>query len=142
VKMPLAFHECYPDSVVVAGLVFASFCGRDALYDPSTQTWQEIHGGHLKERVWSDAYQHSIKLWRFAELVSAGDVVFVAAEGITLTRKGAACYGCPDAPRSFWANRPSGHVAAQPPRTPPTMPANRILTWEPRIGVPRPERQS
>jgi hypothetical protein len=110
VKMPLAFNECYPDSVVVAGLVFASFCGRDALYDPSTQAWQEIHGGPLKERVRSDAYQHSITLWRFADLVPAGDVVFVAAEGITLTPQGVACYGCPGAPHSFWAYRPPAQV--------------------------------
>jgi len=26
--MPLAFSECYPDSVVVRDLVFAFFCGR------------------------------------------------------------------------------------------------------------------
>jgi hypothetical protein len=112
VKMPLVFNECYPDSVVTGGLVFASFCGRDALYNPSTGAWREIHGGPLDERVWSEAYQGYVKLWRFADLVSAGDYVFVAAEGITLTRKGGACYGCRGAPHSYWAYRPPDHVTA------------------------------
>jgi hypothetical protein len=72
-RMPLEFSECYPDSVAFDGLVFAFFCGRAAIYDPSTSAWQEIRGGPLEEEVWSDAYRDRIKVWRFASLASAGD---------------------------------------------------------------------
>ncbi len=112
VKMPLSFSECYPESVVVRDLVFAFFCGRAALYDAISGTWQEIHGGPLEERVWSDAYQSYVEVWRFADLVPARDVVLLAAEGITLNRKGIACYGCPGSPVSLWAYRPPGGITA------------------------------
>ncbi|MBI2237769.1 MAG: hypothetical protein HYU54_04485 [Actinobacteria bacterium] len=115
VKMPLAFSECYPDSVVVRDLIFAFFCGRAALYDVRTHAWLEIHGGMLEEEIWSDAYQRSLKLWRFADVVPAGDAVLLPAEGLTLNRKGTACYGCSGAPVSFWAYKPPTSVALQVP---------------------------
>lgn len=94
--------------------VFAFFCGRAALYDAATGSWREIHGGPLDEEIWSDAYRDSIKLWRFADLVPAGDVVLAAAEGITLNRKGIACYGCEGSPVSFWTYRPPPEVTTEP----------------------------
>ncbi len=100
VKMPLDFSECYPDSVVVQGRVFAFFCGRAALFDVSSGTWEEIHGGLLDEEV------RSLKLWRFAWLVSTGSTVFLLAEGITFEQTGEPCFGCPESPVSIWAYRP------------------------------------
>ncbi len=114
VKMPLEASECYPDSVLVRELVFAFFCGQAALYDVHAHAWQEIHGGPLDAEIWSDAYQRSIKLWRFADLVPAGQAVFAAAEGITLTHSGEACYGCPGSPFSFWAYVPPPALRAEP----------------------------
>jgi hypothetical protein len=119
VKMPLEASECYPESVLVRELVFAFFCGQAALYDVHTQGWQEIHGGPLDQEIWSDAYHSSIKLWRFADLVPAGEAVFAAAEGITLTPKGEACYGCPGSPFSFWAYVPPRVLQAPPATEPP-----------------------
>lgn len=104
-RMPLEFSECYPDSVAFDGLVFAFFCGRAAIYDPSTSAWQEIRGGPLEEEVWSDAYRDRIKVWRFASLASAGDAIFLLMDGLTLDDKGIACYGCEGSPVSFWAYR-------------------------------------
>ena len=98
--MPLDFSECYPDSVVVQGRVFAFFCGRAALFDVSSGTWGEIHGGLLDEEV------RSLKLWRFAKLVSTGDTAFLLAEGITFEQTGEPCFGCPESPVSIWAYRP------------------------------------
>ena len=106
-KMPLDFSECYPDSVVAGDLIFAFFCGRAALYDTSAGTWEEIHGGLLEEKVESD-HGRALELWRFAQLVSTGDTVFMLAEGITIGKTGEACYGCPGSPISFWAYRPPG----------------------------------
>jgi hypothetical protein len=93
--------------VVVGGGVFAFFCGHAALYDTDSGTWEEIHGGLLNEEIESEAYDHALKLWRFAQLASNGDTVFLLAEGITLEESGEACYGCPGSPVSFWAYRPS-----------------------------------
>jgi hypothetical protein len=104
IKMPLQFSECYPDSVGVASYVFAWFCGDAALYDAATGEWQRIHGGMLEPTV--EANGASYKLWRFASLVPAGDVIFFEAEGITVTKSGTPCYGCPGSPTSFWAYRP------------------------------------
>lgn len=106
IKMPLESSECYPDSLALGDTVFAFFCGRAALYETGTATWVEIHGGMLDEEIWSDAYDRRLKLWRFAGLVAAGDVAFLAAQGITLDDKGVACYGCPGSPTSLWAYRP------------------------------------
>jgi hypothetical protein len=107
VKMPLDFSECYPDSTVARDLVFGFFCGRVALYDPGPGTWEEIHGGILDEKVGSKATGGPSE-WRFAQLASTGDAVFLLAEGITVDDAGEVCYGCPGSPVSFWAYRPPG----------------------------------
>ena len=60
----------------------------------------------LDEEIWSDAYEGNLKLSRFADLVPADDVAFLAAQGITLSDRGVACYGCEGSPTSFWAYRP------------------------------------
>ena len=106
VEMPLDFSECYPQSAVARNLVFAFFCGRAALYDTGSGTWEEVHGGPLDEEVDSEASGRAIKLWRFAELASANDTVFMLAKGVTVDETGEACYGCPGSPVSFWAYRP------------------------------------
>jgi len=106
VEMPLDFDECYPDSAVARGLVLAFFCGHAALYDPGSGTWDEIHGGLLDEEIESEADGPALKLWRFAQLASTGDTVFLLAEGITVGKTGEACYGCSGSPVSFWAYRP------------------------------------
>ena len=106
VKMPLDFSECYPESVVAGDLVFAFFCGRGALYDASSGRWEEIHGGPLEEKVESEIHGRALELWRFGQLVSTGDTVFMLAEGITLGKTGEACYQCPGSPISFWAYHP------------------------------------
>jgi hypothetical protein len=105
VQMPFEASECYPDSAVVGGRVFAFFCGDTALYEPSTSRWDAVHGGPLDETVYSDAYRRDLKLWRFASLAPAGEVLFLDMEGITLNERGVACYGCPGSPRSLWAFR-------------------------------------
>jgi hypothetical protein len=105
VKMPLDFSECYPDSRAVDGQVFAWFCGRVAEYDVATAQWREIEGGVTEPMI--EAHGRPYKLYRFASLVAAGDVVVVAATGITVDEDGVSCYGCPGAPSSMWAYRSS-----------------------------------
>ena len=106
IRMPLDFNECYPDSVDVGDLVFAFFCGTVALYDVASGSWREIHGGPLEADVEAGSGS-SYKLWRFATLVPAQNVVFLAMEGITTSgRRGEVCYGCPGSPVSYWAYRP------------------------------------
>jgi hypothetical protein len=105
-QMPLRFSECYPDSAVVGDRVFAFFCGEAALYDPATDRWQAVHGGLLRDEVGGQPGQGSDKLWRFAQMVPAGDVLFLLAEGVTIDHQGTACYGCEGSPHSFWAYRP------------------------------------
>jgi hypothetical protein len=107
IEMPFGFDECSPDSEIVKDLVFGFFCGRAALYDGTADRWTQVHGGLLDEEVESEAYGRSLKLWRFADLVSTGDTVLLLAEGITLSDTGEACYGCAGSPHSFWAYRPS-----------------------------------
>jgi hypothetical protein len=104
-QMPFHFDECYPESAVVGGLGFAFFCGQSALYDAATSAWREIHGGPLDEEI--GANDASYKLWRFASLAPADDVLFLQMEGITVVGKDdTPCYGCPGSPVSFWAYRP------------------------------------
>jgi hypothetical protein len=103
IKMPLQFSECYPDSVGVASHVFAWFCGDAALFD-AVDGWRRIHGGMLEPTIGNGGA--SYRLWRFAQLIPAGDVVFFEAEGITITKSGTPCYGCPGSPTSFWVYRP------------------------------------
>src|SRR5262245_43291083 len=105
VHMPFAGSECYPDSTVVAGVLFAWFCGKAALFDQGT-SWKRITGGPLDETIYSKAYKTDIHLWRFADLVAAGPVVVMPMEGITLNAKGVACYGCSGSPTSLWVYRP------------------------------------
>lgn len=105
-RMPLGFSECYPDSTLVADLLFAWFCGKAALYDAATSAWQRIEGGPLDETIYSKAYKSEIHVWRFADLVPAGSVVVMPMEGVTLDDKGVACYGCAGSPTSYWVYRP------------------------------------
>jgi hypothetical protein len=107
IEMPFGFDECYPDSEIVKDLVFGFFCGRAALYDAAADRWTQVHGGLLDDEVRSEAYGRSLKLWRFADIVSTGDAVLLLAEGITLSETGEACYGCAGSPQSFWAFRPT-----------------------------------
>jgi hypothetical protein len=104
VKMPLDPSECYPDSVALSGSVFAFYCGDAALYDGTDGTWQRIHGGMLDVTV--DSHGSPTKLWRYAQLTPADDVVFIEAEGITVSNNGTPCYGCSESPTSFWVYRP------------------------------------
>jgi hypothetical protein len=104
VKMPLEPSECYPDSVALTAAVFAFYCGDAALYDEADETWHRVDGGMLDATV--DSHGSPIKLWRFATLTSADDVVFLEAEGVTVSGKGTACYGCSGSPMSFWVYRP------------------------------------
>jgi hypothetical protein len=120
VKMPLDFSECYPDSVPVHELAFAFFCGRIALFDPEHRAWTEIHGGLVDSEIWSKAYERYLKVWRFADLVPAGNQVFLVAEGLTLNGNGVACYGCSGADESFWSYRPSASTLAQDAQLPVT----------------------
>ncbi|HEV8564121.1 MAG TPA: hypothetical protein VGR41_04355 [Actinomycetota bacterium] len=120
VRMPLDFSECYPASVPVRDFVFAFFCGRIALYDSEPGMWSEIHGGLIDEEIWSKAYERYLKVWRFADLVSTGDVVFLSAQGLTLNAKGVACYGCAGAEESFWAYRPPETPSDRPAAVPVT----------------------
>jgi len=104
VKMPLEPSECYPDSAALTGSVFAFYCGEAASYDETNGSWTQVHGGMLDATV--DSHGSQIKLWRFAELTPADDVVFIQAEGITVSDKGVPCYGCSRSPTSFWVYRP------------------------------------
>jgi hypothetical protein len=97
--------ECYPDSAVVAGEVFAFGCGEAAAWSPGDRTWTPIHGALTEATI--EAHDRSYQLWRFATLVSAGDVLFLDAEGLTVSVDGTPCYGCSESPRSFWAYRPA-----------------------------------
>jgi hypothetical protein len=105
-RMPFGGSECYPDSTVVTGLLFAWFCGKAALFDGATSTWQRVAGGPLDETIYSKAYKSNVHVWRFADLVAAGPVVVMPMEGITLNNRGIACYGCPGSPTTFWVYRP------------------------------------
>jgi hypothetical protein len=99
VRMPLEFSECYPDSAVAAGEVFAWFCGQAAIYDIASGTWTEVRGGMTEEQV------NGIDLWRFTDPVAADGAFLLPAEGISF-EKGEPCYGCPGSPTSFWSYRP------------------------------------
>jgi len=102
--MPFQFDECYPDAVTAGHLGFAFFCGRAALYEPSSGAWERIRGGPLDDQL---PGQGDLRLWRFASLVAAGDGLFLSMEGITVAGKDETpCFGCPGFPRSFWAYRP------------------------------------
>jgi hypothetical protein len=101
--MPMDFDECYPDAVEVQGSVFAFFCGQAATFRDGE--WVRVHGGLLDATV--DAGAGTYRLFRFADLVPAGEVVVFAAEGITVAGEDETpCYGCPGSPHAFWVWRP------------------------------------
>jgi N-acetylneuraminic acid mutarotase len=103
--LPFKAGECYPDGVPVGRTVFAFGCGEVATLAPRDRTWTAVHGGMTAATIGSNG-QTPYLLWRFATLVPAGEVVFLAAEGLTITGRGP-CYGCPGSPLSFWAYRPA-----------------------------------
>ena len=123
VRMPFDFSECYPGSSPAGNFVFAFFCGHVALYDPELGSWSEIHGGLVDDEIWSKAYERYLKVWRFAELVPAGDVVYLLAQGLTLNANGVACYGCPESADSFWSYRSPATLADES-SVPPVSPAS------------------
>jgi hypothetical protein len=96
--------ECYPDGAVVGMEVFAFGCGEAAALSPGDRAWTPIHGGLTDATV--EANGHPYQLWRFATLVPAGDVLFLDAEGLTVSNGGTPCYGCSGSPTSLWAYRP------------------------------------
>jgi N-acetylneuraminic acid mutarotase len=102
--LPFKAGECYPDGVLVGRTVFAFGCGEAATLAPGDRPWTVVHGGMTAATI--EANGQALLLWRFATLVSAGQVLFLAAEGLTITGRGP-CYGCPGSPLSFWAYRPA-----------------------------------
>lgn len=113
-SMPLSFSECYPESTVVSGLVLAWFCGSAALYDEDADGWKRIGGGPLERTVYSEAYRRDLKVWRFADLVPAGAAVVMPMQGLTLNRRGIACFGCGGSPVSHWIYVPPDEIVPQP----------------------------
>ena len=102
--MPFPADECYPDAETAGDLGFAFFCGRGALYEPSSAAWERIRGGPLDDQLPGAG---DVRLWRFASLVPAEDGLFLSLVGITLAGKDdTPCFYCPGFPRSFWAYRP------------------------------------
>jgi hypothetical protein len=57
-----------------------------------------------------EANGRDIHLYRFAQMASIGEAVVVAAEGVTVNKRGVPCYGCSGAPRSLWAYRPPSNA--------------------------------
>ena len=104
VRMPLQFSECYPNSALVDGKVFAFFCGTAALYDPATSSWERVRGGPLDAEIEGDP--NGLLEWRFASLESADVALFMLMEGVTVNDRGVPCYGCPGSRLAFWAFRP------------------------------------
>lgn len=100
VPMPLEFSECHPTGAPVAGVAVAYHCGDGALYDPETGSWRRIFGGPLEDEV--AAATGAVKLWRFANIVGAGEAAFAAIQGVTISQSGEPCYGCPGSPLSLW----------------------------------------
>jgi hypothetical protein len=85
-------------------VVFAFYCGQVAEYDTGSSDWARVDGGLTEATI--EANDKAYKLYRFASLVPAGDVVFLAAEGLTIVPSGEPCYGCPGSPTALWAYRP------------------------------------
>jgi hypothetical protein len=111
-RIPLDFQECYTDGARVGAAVFLFYCGDAALYD---RGWHVVRGGPLEETIYSEAYERDLDLWRFADLVSVGDMVVLFMEGLTLDDEGVACYGCSGSPVSYWVYRPSAELPTLPP---------------------------
>jgi hypothetical protein len=89
---------------VSGDVVFAWFCGQAATFDVDARRWERVRGGVLEPTI--EANEQEYPLFRFASLTAAGDVVAMAAEGITVDEEGVPCYGCPGAPISYWVYRP------------------------------------
>lgn len=113
-RMPLSFSECYPESTVVAGLMLAWFCGHAALYDDDADGWERIGGGPLERTVYSEAYRRDVQVWRFADLVPAGSAVVMPLQGLTINRRGIACFGCEGSPESHWIYVPPDEITPEP----------------------------
>ncbi|MGZ4154676.1 MAG: hypothetical protein ACXVQ0_09365 [Actinomycetota bacterium] len=105
-RTPFEPSECYPDSVSLTGRAFGWYCGQAARFGLRSHTWRLVHDGPLRRTIYSPAYQSDLALWRFADLVAAGDVIVLPLTGITLAKNGEACYGCAGASHSLWAYRP------------------------------------
>jgi hypothetical protein len=104
-KLPVDEAECYVSGVTIGSVVFGWNCGAPAVFDSGT--WEAIRGGPVEETIYSKAYGRKIGVWRFADLVPAGDVLVLPLTGITLAGgDGEACYGCPGSPESLWVYRP------------------------------------
>lgn len=107
-RVPIEEQECYTRGARTGSLVFLWYCGDAAIGDGDS--WEVIHGGPLEETVYSRAYERELDVWRFADLIGAGDVVVAFMEGITLDDEGVACYGCGGSPLSFWVYRPPAQL--------------------------------
>jgi N-acetylneuraminic acid mutarotase len=103
-KVPFSSGECYVDGVAVGDVAFAWDCADPAVFDPKTKDWSPVRGGPADQTI--EANGSSYKLFRFADLIPAGPVVFLELEGITVTQ-GAPCYGCSGSPTAFWVYRPA-----------------------------------
>jgi hypothetical protein len=109
-KLPLQESECYVSGATVSSVVFDWNCGTPAIFDDGA--WQTLRGGPVEETIYSKAYKREIGVWRFADLVPAGDVLVLPLTGITLAESGEACYGCPGSPESLWVYRPPSDVVS------------------------------
>jgi hypothetical protein len=101
--MPMEFSECYPSLAVVEDVLFAFFCGQAATYE-SGRGWSPIRGGMLDKTLEVGGTEYP--LYRFATIVPVDGGIVFAAEGITKSKQGEACYGCPGSPRALWLWRP------------------------------------
>jgi hypothetical protein len=109
-NVPGESAECYVDSAVVEGTVFAWDCGYAATLPPGGTQWEPVQGGVTEPTVRANDKQY--RLFRFAQLVPADGVLAIAAEGIMVGNKGVPCYGCPGSPMSFWVYRPATSEAS------------------------------
>jgi N-acetylneuraminic acid mutarotase len=128
-SLPFRDGECYPDGAVVGSEVFAFGCGEAATLSLGDDAWREVHGGLTDATIHANAGEY--KLWRFASLVPAGEVLFLSAEGITVNQQGTPCYGCQAAPHSLWAYRPEAAASNRTEPPPSSGPASfdvRVIT--------------
>jgi Kelch motif len=109
-KIPLEASECYVSGVALRSAVFAWNCGTASLFQDGV--WTKVHGGPVEETISSPTSRGAIKLWRFADLIPAGDVLVLPMTGITLAPSGEPCYGCPGSPESVWVYRPPTGASA------------------------------
>jgi hypothetical protein len=103
VRIPLEAGECVPQTVVVERTPFAWYCAQAAIADASATMWVSVSGGITAASI--DPGSGPIPLFQSATLAAAGDVVAIVGEGITI-EDGIPCFGCSDAPATFWVYRP------------------------------------